>query len=334
MFTEKENKFLNTFSSVSEFKEFSNNLVSFALGENIRNTINSTGDFIKTNVEKAGDFVKEGNIDPGTKLGNTLIGAGVGAGLGGLYGAFKKKKNKGDMLKYALIGAGVGGLGGLAGTYAKDAFDNYRLNSVENEILKLEQDPNASPEKIVELYNKRNELQKDNLLKIPAELGLAKNGYIPERADGGKALMGLAQAEFEKGNFKAAASLAKKAQYGSYGRNHPNFGKIGALPSDDAVLKTLAERKSSLESQLEKEQSAKLNQKINTKAGELSNKKTAHEKGRNWFEKLAGINEFKRNKHWPAEEKTEEQLLELLRGDDSIISDWAAEELAAKQLGI
>lgn len=86
-----------------------------------------------------------------------LLGAGVGAGLGGIYGAFKKHKNKKDkikdMLKYGLLGAGLGGVGGgLAGAYsykqtnpesmgklydkATDVTDSHQIAQVEKAVAK------------------------------------------------------------------------------------------------------------------------------------------------------------------------------------------------------
>lgn len=327
MFTEKEKELLSTFSSKEDFYHFAVE----SLGQDIQ-------DFIDPKIQATRDWFNEenakGTFSPGSPVGNALIGAGVGAGVGGIYGAFKKKKKKGDVLKYALLGAGLGGLGGYAGTHAKTAWDEHRVNSLDKEIESLEQDPHADPNKIVELYNKRNNLVKDPVMKVPAELGLAKAGYIAGSKDGGVGLMAQAEQEYAKGNVKAAASLAKKAQFAGYGKNHPNYGKVSALPSDEVVLKELAQRKLNQDTLAEKQRTAALKSKVNKEVGALQLKKEKHEQGRNMFEKLLGLNKFNRtNKHWPAQEKTEEELYELLKGEDEVLSDWAAEELAAKQLG-
>lgn len=162
MFTKKEKELLSTFSSKEDFYHFAVE----SLGQDIQ-------DFIDPKIQATRDWFNEENakvtFSPGSPVGNALIGAGVGAGVGGIYGAFKKKKKKGDVLKYALLGAGLGGLGGYVGTHAKTAWDEHRVNSLDKEIESLEQDPHADPNKIVELYNKRNNLVKDPVMKVPAE---------------------------------------------------------------------------------------------------------------------------------------------------------------------
>lgn len=156
-FNNKEESLLSTFSNIEELYLFNEYELKPYLLSNFSSVSSSIQDTISKSYDGIKDFASKsysgglGLFDDAKKTVtnwketenpayNALIGGATGLGLGALYGAFKKKKKEksrtGEVLKYALLG---GGLGGAAG-YGYKAIDNkIKGNRAENELKVLNQ---------------------------------------------------------------------------------------------------------------------------------------------------------------------------------------------------
>lgn len=146
------NEIINTFSDM-ELYALSQKITNFASAEHPSDDYVYLNNLLDRNIDntnyqsmtledhdRISNSVMDAHDNKSLKYG--LTGLGIGAGIGGLYGALKKKKGNSrlkEVLKYSLLGGGLGGLaGGLAGIYSyneKDELDK-RLNK---EIAKRDQ---------------------------------------------------------------------------------------------------------------------------------------------------------------------------------------------------
>lgn len=160
------NEIINTFSDM-ELYALSQKITNFASAEHPSDDYVYLNNLLDRNIDntnyqsmtledhdRISNSVMDAHDNKSLKYG--LTGLGIGAGIGGLYGALKKKKGNSrlkEVLKYSLLGGGLGGLaGGLAGIYSyneKDELDK-RLNREMAKRDQLAHDRDLNNAKILE----------------------------------------------------------------------------------------------------------------------------------------------------------------------------------------
>lgn len=94
-------------------------------------------------------------------LKNTLVGSGVGAAIGGTVGLLKGKNMKDrakEAFKYALVGGGLGGIGGALLAPKVEGTTSIKDKTI-NEIVGLDKDEKLDDEMYKELYHRGEEIK-------------------------------------------------------------------------------------------------------------------------------------------------------------------------------